>query len=360
MRKPRAKRSLLIILLCLLALFGGAWSFTVAVYNDYFDQRFESYEPTMFHLSDFAGLECEEIPFESDKGQKLMGYLYRAGKDQRGVVIMAHGYGGGGHNSYMDAANYFAQHGYCVFAYDATGTDKSEGNAAGGLPQGIIDLEQAISFVESNDILKGLPVVLFGHSWGGYCVSSVLAFHPEVKAVIEVSGFNRSSDLFEYQGRQIAGKGIYLMMPFVKLHELIRYGKYARATAIDGFGSSDAAVMAVHGLADDVVPASYGFDIFIEKYQDDPRFVFVSFAEKGHEDILNDQDDTYIDEFNEKFDQWRAGLSYDYRAEENEERFANDKADYIRESIDRSKWSNRLDEELFGQFLRFYNEHIQG
>ena len=41
------------------------------------------------------------------------------------------------------------------------------------------------------------------------------------------------------------GDGIYLMLPFVKLHERIKYGGYASNTAMDGFAKRDAAVMIV-------------------------------------------------------------------------------------------------------------------
>ena len=114
---------------------------------------------------------------------------------------MAHGFGGGGHNSYIDCANYFAHHGYWVFAYDATGNDESEGEGVGGLPQGVIDLDYAITFVEGSGNFPNLPIVLFGHSWGGYIVCSVLSYHPEVKAVIACSGFNSSSNMFEAEGK---------------------------------------------------------------------------------------------------------------------------------------------------------------
>ena len=83
------------------------------------------------------------------------------------MYVIAHGFGGGGHNSYMDVANYFASNGYYVFAYDVTGCDKSEGEGVGGVPQGVIDLDHAISFVEDNNEIPELPIMLFGHSWGG-------------------------------------------------------------------------------------------------------------------------------------------------------------------------------------------------
>ena len=55
---------------------------------------------------------------------------------------------------------------------------------------------------------------------------------------------------------------------------------------------------------------------------------------------------------------WTA-FDYDYEAEENIERFKEDKAEYITENLDHAKWSTRLDEELFVQFLDFYNTAIK-
>ena len=353
------KKKILIIILCIIILAIGAWGlFCVKIYDENFNVRGDSYKPLMLRVEDFDGLECAEYTFPSDHGQMLAGYLYSAGEEQKGTVVIAHGFGGGGHNSYMDAANYFAQHGWYVFAYDATGTDKSEGEGVGGVPQGVIDLDHAISFVEADEALSGLPIVLFGHSWGAYSVCSVLNYHPEVKAVIECSGFNSSSDMFESGGKSQAGDLIYAMTPFVKIYERFKYGKYAKNTAMDGFESTEAPVMVVHSADDDVIGIGYGYDKYYKKYKDDDRFTFVRFENKGHNDILNDPEDTYKDEFNAKFDQWLETVDYDYKAEENKERFTQEKAEYITQNLDHARWSSRLDEDLFASFLAFYEENI--
>ena len=361
MKKRKSKKKIILgILLCVLILLTGGWGFfCVNIYNENFNVRGDSYVPLMMRLEDFDGLECSEYTFPSDRGQMLAGYLYSFGDDQRGVVIIAHGFGGGGHNSYMDCANYFARHGYYVFAYDATGTDKSEGEGVGGVPQGVIDLEHAISFVEENDELSELPIVLFGHSWGGYSVCSVLTYHPEVKAVVECSGFNSSSDMFESGGKSQAGSLIYAMTPFVKIYERFKYGKDGANTSMDGFAASDAAVMIVHSADDDVIEIEYGLDKYYEKYKDDPRFTFIRYEDRGHNDILNKPDDTYKDEFNAGFDEWLETLDYDYKAEENRDRFTEEKAEYITKNLDHARWSSRLDEDLFARFLNFYDQAIQ-
>ncbi len=355
--KSGKKKILWIILPCILILaVMGWWWFSVRIYNENFDRRFESYEPLLFRTEDFEGLQRTKYEFPSDKGQMLTGYLYSAGEDQKkGLLVIAHGFGAG-HNSYMDCADYFARHGYLVFAYDATGNDESEGSGVGGIPQGPIDLDHAISFLEESGQFPDLPIVLFGHSWGGYSVCSVLTFHPEVRAVIECSGCNRSSDLFEAGGKEQAGSVIYTMMPFIRLHERIKYGRYASNTAMDGFAASGAAVMIVHSEDDDVVPIGYGYDLFYRNYKDDPRFTFLHFDDRGHNYILNNQE--YVDEFNAKYEEWRGTLDYDYNAADNKERFAEDRAEYFRANLDREKYSRMLDEELFERFLSFYDEHL--
>ena len=355
--KSKKKKIFLITVSILITLIiAGDWVLSVMIYNDNFNQRFESYEPLMLHVDDFDGLQRAKYEFSSDKGQKLTGYMYSSGENQVGIIVMAHGFGGGGHNSYMDCADYFARHGYYVFAYDATGNDESEGEGVGGLPQGVIDLDYAITFVEESGNFPNLPIGLWGHSWGGYSVCSVLTYHPEVKAVIACSGFNASSDLFEAEGKKQIGNGIYLMLPFVKLYEQIKYGGYASNTALDGLAKSNAAVVIVHGFDDEVVPVEYGYGIYYEKYKDDSRFSFIPLENKGH-NYFND--DTYRNEFNAQFDKWLKTLDYDYDAEENSERFLEDKAGYICKNLDREKWCHSLDLELFKSFVDFYDGHLR-
>ncbi len=355
----RKKKMNFIIILCGAAalVICAVWAISVYVYNENFGGRFESYEPLMLRMEDFGGLQRTRFRFPSDKGQMLTGYMYSFGEDQKGIIIIAHGFGGGGHNSYMDTADFFARNGYLVFAYDATGNDESEGKGVGGLPQGVIDLDHAISFVEDSGNFPVLPIMLFGHSWGAYSACAVLTRHPEVRAVIACSGFNASPDMFESEGRKEAGDAIALFMPFVKLHEAGKYGKYAGITAMDGFAASDAAVMVVHSKDDDLVPAAIGYDIYNEKYSSDPRFAFILLEDSGHSYVFDDK--SYINAFNADFDDWLKTLDYDHLSEKNSERFTADKAEYIHKHLDREQWSHKLDAGLFERFLNFYDEHLK-
>ena len=55
--KKSKKKIILIIVLCLVLLLIGGWgAFSVSIYNENFNKRFESYEPFMLHVEDFDGL----------------------------------------------------------------------------------------------------------------------------------------------------------------------------------------------------------------------------------------------------------------------------------------------------------------
>ena len=114
MNKKKSKKKIVLIagLSIIISVIIGWWAFCVKVYDENFNVRCDSYEPLMLQTEDFDGLNCTEYSFSSDKGQMLAGYLYSVGENQHGIVVIAHGFGGGGHNSYMGCADYFAQNGY--------------------------------------------------------------------------------------------------------------------------------------------------------------------------------------------------------------------------------------------------------
>ena len=171
------------------------------------------------------------------------------------------------------------------------------------MPQGVIDLNYAISFVEDSGNFPSMPIGLFGHSWGGYSVCNALTYHPEIEAVIECSGPCSSSDLVEGGGVKAVGPVVHILMPVIKIYERAKFGEYATNSGLDGFAATDAEIMVIHSDDDDVVPIEYGYDIYYEYYHDDPRFTFIRLTGKGHNSFLNvDQNrelfESFIDFYN--------------------------------------------------------------
>lgn len=348
------KKTALITITCIIVAFFLVLMpvLTVIVYNDNFGERFETAEWMAYSVNDFEGLKVTECTFPSNNGQLLAGYHYsKENQEMKGVVVVAHGLGGGGHNTYMDIADYFTSNGYLVFAYDATGNDKSEGDSVEGLPQGVIDLDFALRYVKQVDEYKNLPIVLFGHSWGGYSVGNVLNCHADVKAAVLVAGFDRSTDLFEQQGEAMIGSCIKLFMPYVSLYERLKFGKYAAYNAIDGFANSNAGIMVIHSKDDTTVLPENGYEKFYDMYGDSSRFCFVEYENRAHNYIYySDAAQRYREQLNKDYTAYVEANGGEYNAET--------KAKFMEKNLDKSK-CYEFDYDLMQQILEFCDSYCK-
>ena len=283
MKKKRILFSVVCVLMIAVLVIMPA--VTVLVYESVFGVRYTTAKWIENSIEDYPDMKMERSDFMSG-GVALAGYKYSSGTDAKGVVVMAHGLGGGGHNAYMSFAYSFTQSGYYVFAYDVCGNDNSEGGSVQGLPRGIMDLDNAICHVKTVEEYKGLPIVLFGHSWGAYSAGSVLNIHPEVSAAVLVAGFDRSEDLILYQGKQMVGPFAYLLLPYVSVYERIKFGgKYTDITATAGMEKCGS-VTVVHSKDDNTVPAEYGYCKFFERFEGTEGFDFILYENSGHEMLL--------------------------------------------------------------------------
>ena len=322
---------------------------TVIVYESIFGERYETASWLEFSVEDYDGLQMERSDFQSED-VTLAGYKYsRANQEVKGVVVIAHGLGGGGHNTYMPFIDYFTSNGYYVFAYDARGNDNSGGDSVGGLPQGIICLDNALHHVVAIEEYQDLPITLFGHSWGGYSVGNVLNMHPDIKAAVIIAGFNESEDLLEYQGQQMAGAGVHILMPYLKLYERIKFGKeFTAVSALDGLEKTDAGIMVVHSKDDTTVPTKYGYDKFYEVFGNSDRFEFVLYADKGHDYLF----------YSEAAWAYREQLNADYKAyvEDNGREYsAETKEEFMNGYLDK-KQCFEPDPVLMEQILNMFDE----
>lgn len=314
------------------------------IYQENFGIRFSSEDFYVYKIEDFENLVEEEKKFVSDKGQLLCGRLYSNSSypEKKGLVVFAHGYGGGGHNGYLPFINFFAKNGYYVFAYDATGTDGSEGTSIYGLPQQIVDMDYAITYAESIPMLEGLPVFIFGHSWGGYTVTNELAFHPEVKAAVCIAGFDYSMDLIESWGCKIAGAFFTKsLIPYLSIHEYLMCGSISKARASNALSKTQSKVMFITADNDNIVGTEYGFDLWQKKFSDNPNFSFIKIygleANESHNNVLSS--DEYL--------QWRKEI--------NEIGF-DDKKEFWDQLEYRHQKAYQVNEVLFNQMLDFFGK----
>ncbi len=192
----------------------------------------------------------EKHTFVSGKN-RLTGYLYGS-ENTRGLIVFAHGIGAG-HESYIKELLWLVDHGWRVFAYDASGTCESEGEGTVGLVQSALDLHAALCYVEAKEEWKNLPICVMGHSWGGYAAAAVLNFEHDIKASVSISGYNDPVEMMMSFARSAMSAATVMLYPFVKLDNRLTFGKYASLTAVGGINKSEIHVMLVHGTEDDLV-----------------------------------------------------------------------------------------------------------
>lgn len=303
-------------------------------------------------LAEADMLTRQEYKFKSNKGQELTGYLYTSIDEQvtyRGLVVLSHGLGCG-HIDYMFDIDYFAQHGYKVFAYDNTGCNESGGDSLIGLKQSPIDLDYALNFINSHDDFAGLPIMLYGHSWGGYAVTSVLTTGHEVNAVVSRSGFNRSHDVLVEQGGSILGEYVNILSPYFSLYELYKFGFDAPAAAMDGIDATKAPIMLLHSLDDDVISIQSSLYTQSRDCADQERITRVLYENKGHDIVRSTAAIDHISDCKVRYDAMLSKYG-------GFDKVPNDVLnDYFR-SVD-VNLSNEIDEELMQMLVDFFDSAL--
>ena len=194
----------------------------------------------------------EELRFHSGRN-KLQAFVY-GGSNNRGLIIISHGLGNTAEN-YLPMIMYFVDKGWRVFAFNNTGVSGSEGKGIRGLTQSLVDLDAALAYIENSAAFNGLPVMLIGHSWGGFAVCAALNHNPQVRAAVSFAGFNSCDEMINEVGVSSAGVAFYLISPQLWAIKRILFGNAAKLTAVDGINKAGIPVMIVQSSNDHVVSA---------------------------------------------------------------------------------------------------------
>jgi alpha-beta hydrolase superfamily lysophospholipase len=293
---------LLTALVFVLVFSTGSLIFINSLYQQHFPRFDKGPYSGRLEFGDVPAYAPSVVKFPSGKN-KLTGYILGE-ENTKGLVVVAPGVGEGTEH-YLPEMMYFVDRGWRVFAFEYTGSFASEGENSVGLPQSRVDLEAALAYIQSNSTLNHLPVMLWGHSWGGYAVAAVLRDHPDISAVATLSGFNSPMGLLDEQVRQEAGVLGYVEYPFGWIYQTVRFGRSAGVTAVDGINAGDTPVMIVHGSADEAI--SYdGASIIAQREQiTNPNVVYKTCSAKnqnGHRNLLwSDAAVQYIDQKNQEY-----------------------------------------------------------
>lgn len=339
-------------ILAILVIFSIVSFIVVKVNFDDVFSRSQRQEPSGFYLYEDVkkDYDRELISFESGENT-LQGYLYGA-ENTKGLVVVSHGLGGGA-DSYLPEIMYFVDNGYRVFAYDNTGCFSSEGDNCVGLVQSVLDLDAALSFIESDERFEDLDVLLYGHSWGGYAVTAIHNFDHDITASVSVAGFNDPMTMIVEWGRLMMGDFIDIERPYIYLYQKTIFKDKLDITAVDGINKTDVPILLIHGSEDELIHIDGPATVAYKEQITNPNVEYKicdKERQNDHNHLFADITALdYIDEVNEIYTElWN---EYDGKIPEDV------RNDYY-DKIDKSR-VEKLDDEFMKDVLDFYERSMK-
>lgn len=324
---------ILLILLAVALVLAGAFS-----YRKTFRGRFSGggdYFPYFSRLH--PHWQRQAVSFPSNHGDILHGYVYSYDVPRKALIVLCHGYGMT-MNDYLPECERFCRSGYAVLAFDGSGVGESEGILY-GLPQHIFDLAACLDYVNSDPELSALPLLIYGHSWGGYsadCVS--LLGHYPIQGLISASAFLGSLSALKPHMERHWSHAARLPLLGAQLYQRLKFGPLADATAADGLKKLDAPALILQSRDDGIIPFQDNYLVLCDTFRDDPRKIFLPLD--GHNHNITTPSD--VDSAKRKLLKFlRIGTATPEQLAEMEILKA------------------RLDEDLMEQFIKFYDNCIR-
>ena len=278
-----------IILFVFLLAFFLMIRFTKTVYKRSFDKRFNDNQTLKYFTADELNLNDEKIEFNTLDGTILRGHIFtdKEVNEYKGLLIVSHDIGAG-HLPYMKEISYFAKAGYKVLAFDDKGCNESEGETFGGQTQALIDLDYCLKYVESNDELKSLPVVLYGHCMGAYASINVTSFnHPCVKGVVALAPFNNdASYMYEMVTKLTSMRQKIIFRAFKSIIKS-RFKDYCKYSSLESLDQSNIPFYIIAGEEDQMVNFNTNYFFFKDVFENKEGFKFESLPEVGSKPVLS-------------------------------------------------------------------------
>jgi len=327
------------IIIILAVLAGVVFVLTDAGYRKAFSMRGK--EATGFYDYFFSLYpELTARPFSCPSGKEsIYGVRLQYGDDPKGLILMIHGFGLNMEH-YFPQAEYLAKAGYNVVLFDGVGLGRSSGAAIRGLPQHLADTAAVLDYIRSAPEISGLPLMLYGHSWGGYAANTVSCLEDySIKAILSLAGYHDSLGAMRTTIRARYGAfGHALMLP-IAIYERIIFGHAASYTAVQGLSLVNCPVLIIHCKDDPVLSFEDNFGRIKKALSDKPGIRFLAVDGAYHNLGVPAEVD-------ERVRRLQKHIRYSPDADE---------------GMQKELWDLQLtvDEEMLKRFLEFYDQSIQ-
>ena len=190
-----------------------------------------------------ANIDGRRVTFPSGRN-RLAGYLWNEAGTQ-GLLVFAHGVGTGV-EYYLPEIRHFAAQGYKLFTFEYSGYQGSSGHFY-GFPQAVIDLKNALDFVDDGS----RPVILMGHSMGAYAVCAVRqCTDKRVDGIVAYAPFFSSDEAVIAAATRNIPKFGKLLCGLILPMQRILFGRNCNPTAVAGLSRANTPALVLQGSED--------------------------------------------------------------------------------------------------------------
>ena len=263
--KRKALKITAVVILAILLFCMGMLAATKFIYDAIFPRYDRSELETAINIS-YAEImnkyPRDKTTFMSGEN-RLTAYIYNT-ENPQGLVVIAPGLSDGGED-YTSLAMGFADLGYKVFTFDTTGSFESEGENSIGFSQEVIDLENALEFIENDPELKSLPLYLFGHSRGGYASAMMCNKNYNIKAIATVGAVNSPMEITMEWSKNYVGPLAFTGYPALYAYQAMVFGNdIMSTTGAEAIDEGNVPALIIH-CENDVTVSIEGSSIYAHK-----------------------------------------------------------------------------------------------
>ena len=282
-----------------------------------------------YQASDFKGLKEEVFVFINSQGVELKYfYYYYDNYNEDKIILFLHGLACG-HAAYFAEIEALARRGYKVLTLDYTGCGDSKGNCLGSLNTPTRDVNELLDYLKLDK-----PLVLVGHSLGGYTSLNIINLRKEIKKAVVISGFLSIPSI----GKALI-KNKFFVSRILK-YESKAYPEYWNIDNIDYLNKTEDDIFFIQSDNDTMVPYSIALNV-VEQI-DNPHIKKLMIPNRKHNPNYTDDAVNYM---NETFG------NYYYLIKQKKIKTNEDKINYFKD-VSLSKLVEQ-DEALFDQIKEF-------
>ena len=236
-----------------------------------------------YQASDFKGLKEECFSFTNSKGIELKYfYFYYDNYKNDVVVLFLHGLACG-HAAYFAEIDALARRGYKVLTLDYTGCGDSKGKCLGSLNTPTRDVNELLDHLKIDK-----PLVIVGHSLGGYTALNIISLRGEIKKAVVISGFLSIKTI----GDALI-KNNFFAKHIIKYENKL-YPEYKDLNNIDYLNKTNNNIFYIQSDDDGMVP--YRIALEVVEQIDNPHIKTLKMSGRKHNPNYTDAAVSYMNE----------------------------------------------------------------